>query len=248
METHYAMHDQPHDNTVLQLAVMGLSLSSGFFFCHNLPRLCTDYIVVIRSSTYQQFLIGPGMFLPAATHCLCVITPTEIRLSVGLRTSHRSLYHGKALSHKLLLRILESVWHLIIRCLIRLDRKYRKWEGICKRSVYLHLEYSRRISHFPSVSYRQGVVGYLQVKLLKVDLDHLRFKHNGASSSSGIQCSWTAFLVNRCCVSNNWCDLTLTSTSWIHPSDYVQLDVWTKLKESPSSYPQNTSGHGDFDL
>lgn len=41
---------------------------------------------------------------------------------------------------------------------------------------YLHLQYSCRISHLPSISDSEGVVGDLQVELLKVDLDHLKYK------------------------------------------------------------------------
>lgn len=43
---------------------------------------------------------------------------------------------------------------------------------------YLHLQYSCRISHLPAISYSQGIVRNLKIKLLKVDLDHLWKKYN----------------------------------------------------------------------
>lgn len=45
-----------------------------------------------------------------------------------------------------------------------------------KPERYLHLQYSCRISHLSSIPDSQSVVGDLQVELLKVDLDHLKYR------------------------------------------------------------------------
>lgn len=61
-----------------------------------------------------------------------------------------------------------------------------------RRGSYLHLQYSCRVSNLTSIPNGQSVIGYLQVKLLKVDLDHLqkhthkyKFKYINYKSTEG---------------------------------------------------------------
>ena len=70
--------------------------------------------------------------------------------------------------------------------------------GLYERMLfYLHLQNSCRIPHLPSIPYGQSIIGYLQVKLFKVDLDNLKFINKKSSMSVSSNFTLNSVEVNR---------------------------------------------------